>query len=78
MKVGDLRTEIEAIDGELLRLLERRSRLVGGTPPGACDPASAHTAEAVVVRRHARPTTAAALYARLSHPEAHVQLGDLP
>ena len=72
-------TEVEAIDGEVLRLLERRSQIVA---LAACAGDYARAARQVDTSAggEARPrrSRAASLYASQSHPEAHVAAGDLP
>jgi hypothetical protein len=77
MKDVGWETEVEAIDGEVLRLLERRSRIVARA---SCAGDYARAAQQVDAGAGARPkrSRAGALYASQSHPEAHVAAGDLP
>ena len=79
MKDGGWETEVEVIDGEVLRLLERRSQIVARS---SCAGDYARAARQVDAGAGggARPTRprAGALYASQSHPEAHVAAGDLP
>ena len=79
MNDGGWETEVEAIDGEVLRLLERRSQLVARA---SCAGDYARAARQVDAAGGggARPrrSRAGALYASQSHPEAHVAAGDLP
>jgi len=77
MKDVGWETEVEAIDGEVLRLLERRSRIVARA---SCAGDYARAAQQVDADAGARPKSsrAGALYASQSHPEAHVAAGDLP
>jgi hypothetical protein len=79
MKDVGWETEVEAIDGEVLRLLERRSQLVA-RESRAGDYARAARQVDAGANGAPRPTRAraGALYASQSHPEAHVAAGDLP
>jgi hypothetical protein len=79
MKDGGWESEVEAIDGEVLRLLERRSRIVARE---SCAGDYARAARQVDAGAGGAPrparARAGALYASQPHPEAHVAAGDLP
>jgi hypothetical protein len=77
MKVRDWRAEVEAIDGELCLLLERRAQIITSACAGDYARAAARQAGAGGGTR-ARRSQAGALYASQPHPEAHVAVGDLP
>jgi hypothetical protein len=77
MNDGGWEKEVEAIDGEVLRLLERRSQIVARASCAGDYARAARQVDAAGGARPRRPR-AGALYASQSHPEAHVAAGDLP
>ena len=76
MKTRDWQAEVEAIDGQLRALLERRTQLLSRAAAG--DDAPRERAADTRPPARPRPRRPWARHAHVPHPEAHLALSDLP